>query len=94
MDAIVAVNDDWGIGADGTQSFVLKADRKFFAEMTKGCAVIVGRRTMQDFPGGKPLKTDRISLLPEATSKSKAQRSSTAPTRLSRKQRNTSASWS
>ena len=56
MDAIVAVNDDWGIGADGTQSFVLKADRKFFAEMTKGCAVIVGRRTMQDFPDGKPLK--------------------------------------
>ncbi|MDO4982271.1 MAG: dihydrofolate reductase [Eubacteriales bacterium] len=56
MDAIVAVNDDWGIGADGTQSFVLRADRKFFSEMTKGCAVIVGRRTMEDFPGGKPLK--------------------------------------
>ena len=56
MDAIVAVNDDWGIGADGTQSFVLKADRKFFSEMTKDCAVIVGRRTMKDFPGGRPLK--------------------------------------
>lgn len=56
MDAIVAVNDDWGIGADGTQSFVLKADRKFFSEMTKGCAVIVGRHTMEDFPGGRPLK--------------------------------------
>ena len=56
MDAIVAVNDDWGIGADGTQSFVLKADRKFFSEMTKDCAVIVGRRTLEDFPGGRPLK--------------------------------------
>ena len=56
MDAIVAVNDDWGIGAEGTQSIVLKADREFFKAMTKGGAIIVGRRTLEDFPGGKPLK--------------------------------------
>lgn len=56
MDAIVAVFSDWGIGAGGTQPIVLKADRAHFAEVTRGAAVIVGRRTMEDFPGGKPLK--------------------------------------
>ena len=56
MEAIVAVNADWGIGRDGTQSVVLKADRAHFRELTAGAAVIVGRRTLGDFPGGKPLK--------------------------------------
>ena len=56
MEAIVAVNADWGIGRDGTQSVVLKADRAHFRELTAGAAVIVGRRTLEDFPGGKPLK--------------------------------------
>ena len=55
MDLIVAVYDDWGIGRDGTQPVALSADRKFFREMTRGAAVIVGRRTLGDFPGGKPL---------------------------------------
>ena len=56
MDAIVAVYADWGIGDGGTQPVVLKADRAHFRELTKGAAVIVGRRTLGDFPGGKPLK--------------------------------------
>ena len=56
MDAIVAVYSDWGIGARGTQPVVLRADRAHFREKTRGAAVIVGRRTMEDFPGGRPLK--------------------------------------
>lgn len=59
MDAIVAVYSDWGIGAKGTQPVVLKADRKLFRELTDGAAVIVGRKTLEDFPGGKPLKNRR-----------------------------------
>lgn len=55
MELIVAVYDDWGIGADGTQPVALTADRKFFRETTRGAMVIVGRRTVQDFPGQKPL---------------------------------------
>lgn len=55
MELIVAVYDDWGIGADGTQPVALSADRKFFRETTRGCMVIVGRRTIEDFPGKKPL---------------------------------------
>ena len=55
MELIVAVYDDWGIGADGTQPIALSADRKFFRETTRGAMVIVGRRTIADFPGQKPL---------------------------------------
>ena len=55
MELIVAVYDDWGIGADGTQPIALSADRKFFRETTRGAMVIVGRRTVEDFPGKKPL---------------------------------------
>ncbi len=56
LEAIVAVYADWGIGANGTQPVVLKADRAHFRAVTGSAAVIVGRRTMEDFPGGRPLK--------------------------------------
>ena len=56
MEAIVAVYSDWGIGARGTQPLVILADRKHFRERTQGAAVIVGRKTLEDFPGGRPLK--------------------------------------
>ena len=55
MELIVAVYDDWGIGCCGTQPIALSADRKFFREMTRGAMVITGRRTIEDFPGKKPL---------------------------------------
>ena len=55
MELIVAVYDDWGIGENGTQPVALSADRKFFRETTRGAMVIVGRRTIEDFPGQKPL---------------------------------------
>ena len=53
MDAIVAVYADWGIGAKGTQPLVIPADRRRFRALTMGAAVIVGRRTLDDFPGGR-----------------------------------------
>ncbi len=56
MDAIVAVYSDWGIGDGGTQPVVLHADRVHFRQVTEGAAVIVGRKTLSDFPGGRPLK--------------------------------------
>lgn len=62
MELIVAVYDDWGIGRDGTQPVALSADRKFFRETTKGACVIVGRKTLGDFPGGKPLP-NRVNVV-------------------------------
>ena len=55
MELIVAVYDNWGIGCGGTQPVALSADRKFFRETTRGAMVIVGRRTIEDFPGKQPL---------------------------------------
>jgi len=62
MELIVAVYDDWGIGARGTQPVALSADRKFFRETTRGAMVIVGRKTLSDFPGGKPLP-NRVNVV-------------------------------
>ena len=62
MELIVAVYDDWGIGAGGTQPIALSADRKFFRETTRGAMVIVGRKTVEDFPGKKPLP-GRVNLV-------------------------------
>ena len=62
MDLIVAVYDDWGIGRDGTQPIALSDDRKFFRETTKGAMVIVGRKTLADFPGGRPLP-NRVNVV-------------------------------
>ena len=62
MELIVAVFDDWGIGKDGTQPIALSADRKFFRETTKGAMVIVGRKTLADFPGGRPLP-NRVNVV-------------------------------
>lgn len=62
MEAIVAVYEHWGIGCCGTQPVVVSEDRKHFRNVTAGAAVIVGRRTLADFPGGKPLK-NRINIV-------------------------------
>ena len=62
MELIVAVYDDWGIGRDGTQPVALSADRKFFRETTRGACVIVGRKTLADFPGGRPLP-NRVNVV-------------------------------
>jgi len=62
LELIVAVYDDWGIGKDGTQPVALLADRKFFRETTRGAMVIVGRKTLADFPGGRPLP-NRVNVV-------------------------------
>ena len=63
MEAIVAVYSDWGIGCYGTQPIVIPADRKRFREITGSSAVLVGRKTMADFPGGKPLPGRRNYIM-------------------------------
>ena len=62
MEAIVAVYSDWGIGCCGTQPVVVPEDRKHFRSVTADSAVIVGRKTLADFPGGRPLK-NRVNIV-------------------------------
>jgi dihydrofolate reductase len=55
MNAIVAVCSDWGIGYQGALLVHSKADMHRFMELTMGGTVVMGRRTLESFPGG-PLK--------------------------------------
>ena len=62
MDAIVNVTEDWGIGFEGRLQVAIHADMRRFRELTAGKTVILGRKTLATFPGGKPLK-DRRNLI-------------------------------
>ena len=55
MISIAAVERSWGIGKDGKLLLRNKADMKRFRERTLGHPVILGRKTLESFPGGKPL---------------------------------------
>ena len=56
MNVIVAVDRNWAIGKGGDQLVYIPADLKHFKALTTGHPVILGRKTMATFPGGKPLK--------------------------------------
>lgn len=55
MNAIVVVDQNWAIGREGDLLFSLPTDMKRFRSLTMGGTVILGRKTLDSFPGGKPL---------------------------------------
>ena len=55
MDLIVAVSRNWGIGYEGDLLFRLKEDMKYFRRMTLGKTLVIGRKTLDSLPGGRPL---------------------------------------
>lgn len=55
MIAIVAVDRNFAIGNKGGMLFHLPEDLKYFARMTKGKVLVIGRATLASFPGGRPL---------------------------------------
>jgi dihydrofolate reductase len=55
MKAIVVVDNNWGIGKGDQLLVHLPGDLKYFKEKTLGKTIIVGRKTLESFPGGKPL---------------------------------------
>ena len=63
LKAIVAADRRWGIGKDGDQLCYIPADLKRFKALTTGHAVILGRRTLATFPGGRPLPGRRNLIL-------------------------------
>ena len=62
MDAIVSVTNDWGIGLDGQLLVRNRADMRRFVDLTMGGTVLMGRKTLESFPGG-PLKGRRNVVL-------------------------------
>lgn len=63
MNIIAAVSENWGIGKENDLLFHIPEDMKFFRQKTKEKTVILGRRNLESFPGGKPLKGRRHLLL-------------------------------
>lgn len=67
MDIVAAVDKNWGIGLNGTQPVVVSEDRKHFRSVTGHGTIIVGRKTLEDFPGGRPLKNRKNIVLTRNT---------------------------
>ena len=63
MNVIVAVDRNWAIGKEGDQLIYIPADLKRFKALTMGHPVILGRKTLATFPGGRPLKGRRNLIL-------------------------------
>ncbi|MBR5230515.1 MAG: dihydrofolate reductase [Firmicutes bacterium] len=55
MNMIVAADKNWGIGRNGDLLTNLPGDLKYFKERTLGKVVVMGRKTLESLPGGKPL---------------------------------------
>lgn len=55
MKAIVAVDRNWAIGNEGALLARISEDLKRFKALTTGHPVILGRKTLETFPGGRPL---------------------------------------
>lgn len=56
MNIIVAVDKNWAIGKENHLLVSIPADMKFFRTTTTGKVVVMGRKTLESFPGGMPLK--------------------------------------
>ena len=63
MNAIVAVDANWGIGRGNELLFTLRGDLKRFREITTGGTILLGRKTLETFPGGRPLPRRRNVVL-------------------------------
>lgn len=62
MNLIVAIDSENGIGKNNNLLTHLPEDMKFFKETTTDSVVIMGRKTLESFPGSKPLK-NRINIV-------------------------------
>lgn len=62
MNLIVAVDKNWAIGKDNKLLVSIPDDMKFFRETTSGKVVVMGRKTLESFPNGKPLK-NRVNIV-------------------------------
>ena len=60
---IVAVDKNWAIGKDGQLLTSIPDDQRFFRQTTTNQVVIMGRKTLESLPGGKPLPNRTTVIL-------------------------------
>ena len=56
MKCIAAVDSNWGIGLKGKLLVSIPNDQKMFRNETTGKVIVLGRKTIETFPNGLPLK--------------------------------------
>lgn len=56
MNIIVAADKNWAIGKNNKMMWSIPADMRFFRQKTTGHVVVMGRKTLESFPNGLPLK--------------------------------------
>lgn len=62
MKAIVAIDQNWAIGNKGKLLFRIPADLRNFKRLTMLNVIVMGRKTLDSLPNGRPLK-DRVNLV-------------------------------
>ena len=62
MKLIAAVDKNWAIGRNNKLLVSIPDDMKFFRETTTEKVVVMGRKTLESFPGKKPLK-NRVNIV-------------------------------
>lgn len=67
MNAIVVADQNWAIGREGGLLFSLPTDMKRFRNLTLGGTVIMGRKTLESLPGGRPLPQRRNIVISRCT---------------------------
>ena len=67
MNCIAAVSSEWGLGKDNQLLFHIPEDMKRFRRLTTGGTLILGRKTLESFPGGRPLPDRRHLVLSRQT---------------------------
>lgn len=55
MNLIVCADRNWAIGNNNKLLVSIPKDMKSFREMTTGKVIVLGRKTLATFPGGRPL---------------------------------------
>ena len=56
MNLIAAVDKNWAIGLKNKLLVSIPSDMKFFRQETTGKVIVMGRKTLESFPNGLPLK--------------------------------------
>ena len=62
MKLIAATDQNWAIGRKGKLLVSIPEDMKYFRDTTTDHVVVMGRKTLESFPGGKPLP-NRVNIV-------------------------------
>ena len=62
MKAIVAVDENWGIGLNNELLFHIKEDMENFRRITTDGVIVMGRKTFESLPNKAPLK-NRVNII-------------------------------